>query len=124
MFSEVTGDFSSSIGITNYHYLFDLKVFEKLLEVVGIIVHVVSILGLSRSSIATPIMCDNTVAVFSKERHLIFPIVTAQRPAMGEGDDIALWVAPVLIEELGSISKLQIWHSWFNQRKKLVLGTR
>ena len=59
---------------------------------------------------ATAIVCNNAVTVIAEEHHLVFPVVTAQGPPVGEGYDGSSGVAPVLVEELGSVSKLQVWH--------------
>lgn len=67
-------------------------------------------------------MCDYTVAVVSQKDHLVLPVVTAKRPAMGKCDNFSIGVAPVLIEELGPISELQVGHiGYFRCGMKVLL---
>jgi len=51
-------------------------------QVVGVVVHVVAVAGLGGSSVAAPVMGDDTVAVLEEEHHLRIP-ATADRASRG-----------------------------------------
>lgn len=59
---------------------------------------------------ATAVMCDNAVTLACEEEHLVFPIVGVEGPAMGEGDYLAGWVAPVLVVDIGPVFKREDGH--------------
>ena len=74
----------------------------------GIVVHVVAVRHLARAAVAAAVMRDDAIAMLDEEQHLRVPVVGAQRPAMVEHDRLAL--APVLVEDLGSVLCLDIRH--------------
>ena len=45
-------------------------------DVGGVVVHVVAIADLARSSVPTPVMGDDPIPILQKEEHLGIPIVT------------------------------------------------
>ena len=72
-------------------------------EVVGVVVHVVTVAGLRGASVPAPVMGDDAVAVLEEEQHLGVPVVGRQRPAMAEDDRLAR--APVLVEDLRAVGR-------------------
>src|SRR5439155_5883483 len=72
-------------------------------QVVGVVVHVVTVAGLRGASVSAPVMGDNAIVVLEEEQHLGVPIVARERPAVAEND----WLArtPVLVEDLGAIGR-------------------
>lgn len=69
--------------------------------VFGVGVHVVAKGGLTRAPVASPVVGDDSVAVFEEEHHLGVPVVGAEGPAVVEHD--WLTVPPVLVEDLGAV---------------------
>src|SRR4029077_2317652 len=86
------------------------------LQIVGIVVEVVTIAYLRRTTVAAPVMGDDAIAVFEEEQHLRVPVIGRQRPAVAEHDRLAF--APVLIVDVnvGSVffSDSYVWHRNFS----------
>ena len=53
-------------------------------QVVGVVVHVVTVAGLGGASVPAPVMGDDAVAVVQEEQHLGVPVVARKRPAVAE----------------------------------------
>ena len=70
-------------------------------EIVGIMVHVVAIAGLSGAAMAAPVMSDDPVALAKEEQHLGVPIISRERPAMAEHDGLSL--TPILVENFDAV---------------------
>ena len=47
----------------------------------------------------SPIMRDDAIAMLAKEQHLRVPVVTAERPTVGEDDGLAS--SPILVKNCG-----------------------
>src|SRR4029077_1340838 len=71
------------------------------LQVVGVVVHVVSVAGLGRATMSPAISRDHAIAFAEKEKHLRVPIVRRKRPTMAENDRLS--AAPVFIIDLYSV---------------------
>jgi hypothetical protein len=57
-----------------------------------------------------PIVRNDTISLVTEEEHLFIPIIAVQRPAVGECDDGAGLVTPVLVVELDAIMKSENSH--------------
>src|ERR1700759_4473476 len=78
-------------------------------QVVGVVVHVVTVAGLRGAPVSAPVMGDNPVAVMQEEQHLGVPVVGRERPAVAE--DNRLSRAPVLVENLCAIARRDCTHA-------------
>ena len=74
---------------------------EQLRQVIGVGVHVVAIPGLTRATVAAPVVRDAAIAIGGQEEHLCFPGVRAERPAVAEYDRLSR--APILVVDLGAV---------------------
>src|SRR5690606_17877792 len=72
-------------------------------QIVGVVIHVVAIPGLAGAAMAAAVVGDHPVALVGEEDHLRFPAVRAQRPAVAEGDDRAVFRAPVLVVQAHAV---------------------
>src|SRR2546423_247899 len=70
-------------------------------QVVGVVVHVVTVAGLGGASVPPAVMGDNPIALLQEEQQLGVPIVARKGPAMTEDDRLAR--APILVEDLRAI---------------------
>src|SRR6266478_8515380 len=70
-------------------------------EVIGVVIHIVSVAGLARSSVTSPVMGDDAIAVTQEEHHLSVPIVGRQGPSVTK--HYGLSFAPVLVIDLRSV---------------------
>lgn len=118
--SEVMRHFAAAVGVPDHDGIFDAEVFEELLEIVDKGVHVVSVPCLRGATVAAAVVSDDAEPVVGQEDHLVLPVVAAQWPAVRKGDDGALGVAPVLVEELGSVSQLEMRHDGVDIGRKVA----
>jgi hypothetical protein len=72
-------------------------------QIVGVVVHVVTVTDLARASVAASIVGDHAVAVAEEEQHLVIPVVTGKRPSVAEDDRLA--GAPILEEDLDAVAR-------------------
>src|SRR5689334_19665839 len=70
-------------------------------QVVGVVIHIMTIPGLSGAPMATPVMGNDAIAVTEKEQHLCVPVISRQRPPVTEHDWLAC--APILVEDLNAV---------------------
>jgi hypothetical protein len=67
--------------VTDHHYILKIEEFEKLGEVIGVLVHCVSFPGLRGASVTAAIVRDAAVALGGEEEHLGFEVIGVERPA-------------------------------------------
>ena len=72
-------------------------------EVVGVVIHVVTVAGLGGASVPSPVVSDDAVPVLEEEQHLGVPIVAREGPTMAENDRLP--GAPVLVEDLRAVGR-------------------
>src|SRR5262249_50027921 len=77
-------------------------------EIVGVVVHVVSVTGLAGTSVASAVMRDDPIAVIQEKHHLRVPVVGAQWPAVAENDWLAC--SPVLVINLCTVLRGERTH--------------
>src|SRR4030095_10916250 len=82
------------------------------LQIVGIMVHVMSVAGLRRATMPAPICGNDAIAFAEEENHLRVPIVRAQRPAVAEDDGLAFTPVFVIDVDVSSVffSDSDVWH--------------
>src|SRR6266513_5201739 len=101
--SDESRDFAAASGVANHHDVFQIQLLEQLRQVIGVRVHVVAIPRLAGTSVAAPVVCDAAKAVRVEEKHLRFPGIGTQRPAVAERDNLSGLRPPVLVVNLRSI---------------------
>src|SRR6266481_4521081 len=84
---------------------------RKSRQVIGIMVHIVAIGGLSGAAVPTAIMGDNPIAMMQEEQHLVIPVVRAERPTMAE--NYRLSFTPVLVVNLCAVFGRDSGHESF-----------
>src|SRR5262249_40469058 len=77
-------------------------------KIVGVMVHVVAIGGLGRTTVAAAIMGDHAITAVEKKQHLGVPIVGRERPTVAEHDGLAL--APVLVKNFHAVLRFDKAH--------------
>src|SRR6202048_3897713 len=70
-------------------------------QVVGIVLHVVTVAHLSGAAMAAAVMSYDAIAMIEEKQHLRVPVVGRKRPTMAEHD--GLTSAPVFIENLNAV---------------------
>src|SRR6478672_5206252 len=75
--------------------ILQIKMIGDRLQIVGIVVHVVTAVGLSRAAMSAPITRNDTVTFANEKKHLRVPIIRRERPAVAEYDGLPF--APVFV---------------------------
>jgi hypothetical protein len=92
--ADVVHDLAATGGVSNVDGVLEIEMGGQRRQVVGVVVHVVTVAGLGGASVPTPVMGDHPVPPLEEEQHLGVPVVGRKRPAMAEDDRLAR--APVL----------------------------
>ena len=77
---------------------------EELEQVLRVGVHFVTVPRLAGSAVTATIVGNAPIAFGGEEKHLLFPVVRAQRPAMRKGNDRAGLGTPVLVVDLCAVT--------------------
>src|SRR5438309_8994893 len=67
-------------------------------QVIGIVIHVVTLANLSGPATASAVMRYDAIAVLEEEQHLRVPVIGRQQPAMAEHNGMTF--APVLVVDV------------------------
>src|SRR5712691_5363389 len=95
------GDFATAGRVTNMDRILQVEICSEFGEVIGIVIHIVSVAGLARSSVTSPVMGDDAIAMIQEVHHLGVPVVGRQRPSMRKDDGLA--TAPIFVIDLRSV---------------------
>jgi hypothetical protein len=90
--------------MTDVNRIAEVEMHRKRRDVGGIVVHVMAINRLAGSTVTAAIMSNHTIAFVEKVKHLAFPIVGRQWPAVVEDDRLRGLGAPIAIEDFRSVS--------------------
>src|SRR5260370_36217686 len=71
------------------------------LQIVGIVIHVMSVAGLTRATMSAAISRNDAIAFADEKKHLRVPIIRRERPAVAEHNRLP--AAPVFIIDLYSV---------------------
>jgi hypothetical protein len=77
-------------------------------QVIGVMIHVVTVSHLSGPAMTAAIMSNNAKAFLEEEQHLRVPVIGRQRPAVGENDRLSL--APILVIDVRAITGFYEWY--------------
>src|ERR1700730_13156039 len=88
-------------GMTDMDGVFQVEMRRKSGQVVGVMVHIVALGGLSGATMATGVIGDHSITMMKEEQQRRVPVIGRQRPAMAEHN----WLArtPVLVEDLRAV---------------------
>ena len=81
--------------------IFKIEMRGKFSQIVSILIHIVTIPGLGRTPMATPVMGDHTKSFRPEEQHLILKRICRQRPTMTE--DNGLSTSPVFKMQIAAV---------------------
>src|SRR5260370_13324579 len=91
-------------------------------QVIGIVIHVVTVAHLSGSAVASAVMRYDAIAVLEEKQHLCVPVIGRQRPAMAEHNGLTF--APVLVEDLDAVFGCNCTHVTHSLLVLLALLTK
>src|ERR1700733_9527046 len=100
--------------MSDMHCLLEIKMRGKRCQVVGVMIHVMTAVGLGGTPVSAPIVGDDAKAMLEEEHHLVVPIIGRQRPAVAEDDGLTF--APVLVINLSAVFR----HDHCHWRPRLV----
>ena len=63
MFCNVTNNFAATCGVSDVDGVLEIEMGRQRSEVVGVVVHVVTVAGLGGASVPTPVMGDDAIAL-------------------------------------------------------------
>jgi hypothetical protein len=69
--------------------LIEIECFDECRKIIGIGIQIVAPPGLTRTTVTTTVVGNDTVSVLPKKQHLSIPRIGAERPSMGEDDRFA-----------------------------------
>src|SRR6476661_3773022 len=112
MTGEIMHHLTAAGRMADVNRIFQVEMIGDGLQIVRIVVHVVSTVGLSRAAMSTPISCNDAVTFAQEKKHLRVPIIRRERPAVAEHNRLSF--APVLVIDVyvSSVffSDSYVWH--------------
>jgi hypothetical protein len=85
------------------------------LQIIGIVVHVVSVAGLSRATMSAPISRNDAIAFAEEKKHLRVPIIGRQRPTVAKDDRLTFAPVFIIYFDVSSVffTDSDVWHNDF-----------
>jgi hypothetical protein len=117
---NVAGAFSATGGMAHVDCILEVEFFRKGREIIRVGVHVVATPRLVGTTVSSPVVRDDSIALLTEEQHLRVPFVDAQRPAVTEHYGLAL--SPVLLVNLCAVFGCNCWHNLFSLLLALLVG--
>src|SRR6516162_10859599 len=115
MTGEIMHHLAATGRMANVNRILQVEMVGDRLQIVGIMIHVMSVAGLSRATMSAPIGRNDAIAFAEEKKHLRVPIVCAQRPSMAEHDGLS--AAPVFVVDVDVFSVFfsgsYVWHDDF-----------
>src|SRR6516165_5004984 len=115
MTGEIMHHLAATGRMADVNRILQVEMIGDRLQIVGIMIHIMSVAGLSRATMSAPIGRNDAIAFAEEEKHIRVPIVRRQRPTMAE--DNRLTAAPILVINVDVLSVFfsasDIWHSEF-----------
>src|SRR3982074_138429 len=88
-------------GMANVNGFLQVEMRGQRRQVIGTVIHVVTVAHLSGPAMASAVMRYYAIAVLEEEQHLRVPVIGRQRPAMAEHNGLTF--APVLVVDLNAV---------------------
>src|SRR5947199_8449804 len=97
MTGEIMHHLAAAGRMADVNRILEVEMIGYGLQIVGIVVHVVSVAGLSRAPMSAPISCNDAETFAVEKKHLSVPVIGRQRTAVAEHE----WLpyASILIDE-------------------------
>src|SRR5215475_1720851 len=115
MTGEVMHHLSAAGRMADMNRILQVEMICDGFEIIGVVIHVVSIAGLRRTTMAAPVGCNDAITFAQEKKHLRIPIVRRERPAVTEHNRLS--AAPVLIIDVDVrsifFSDSYVWHKTF-----------
>ena len=92
--AEIARDFAAAGRVADMDGVLEIEMRRHRREIIGVVVHVVSVAVWRGAAVAAAIVRDDAIAVIEEEHHLRVPVVGRQRPAVAEHDRLARCPSP------------------------------
>src|SRR6202045_182613 len=107
--SQIAGYLAAASGMANMNGVLQVEMRGQRRQVIGIVIHVVTVAHLSGPAMASAVMRYDAITVLEEEQHLRVPVIGRQRPAMAEHNGLTF--APVLIVDLRPVFGCNCTHA-------------
>src|SRR5262245_60422195 len=94
--------------MTDVNCILQFEMVGDRLQIVGIMIHIMSVAGLGRATVPAPIGRNDAISFAEEKKHLRIPIIRRERPAVAEDDRLP--AAPVLIVDFYSVLSCDVAH--------------
>src|SRR6266404_870665 len=101
MTAEIMHHLAAASRMADVNRILQVEMIGDGLQIVSVMVHVMSVAGLTRATMSAAISRNDAIAFAEKKKHLRVPIIRRERPAVTE--DNRLPAAPVFIIDLYSV---------------------
>src|SRR4029077_661491 len=99
---EIMHHLAAAGRMTDVNCILQVEMIGDGLQIISIMIHVVSVAGLSRATMSAAISRNDAIAFAEEEKHLRVPIVRREWPAVAEDDRLTF--APVFIINVDVLS--------------------
>ena len=99
--SQIVGDLAAPGGMADVDRVLQVEMRGQRRQVIGIVIHVVTLAHLRGPAMTAAVMRDDAIAVLEEKHHLGVPVIGRKRPAVAEHDGLTF--APVLVENLNAV---------------------
>src|ERR1700688_4191371 len=93
---DIADYFAAAGRMTDMHGTLEVQVRGQRRQVIGVVIHIVSVGRLARASMAAAVMGDDPIAVIQEENKLRIPIIGGKRPTVRKHDGRT--AAPVFVK--------------------------
>jgi hypothetical protein len=83
---DVVDDLPPSGRVTHVHGVVEVETLGDRSQVVGVVVHVVTVAGLRGAAMTPPVVGSHSIATIQEKQHLGVPIICRKWPAVTEHD--------------------------------------
>ena len=73
---EVADDLAAARRVADVNGVVEVEVGGQSSQIIGVVVHVMTVAGLRRAPVPTPVKSNHAVAMTQEEQHLVVPIVS------------------------------------------------
>ena len=105
---NVVHDLTAAGRMADMDCVFEIEMCRHGGEVVGIMIHVVTVADLCGAAVAAAVVRNDTIAAVEKKQHLRIPVIGRKRPAVTEHDGLTL--APILVKDLNTVLSFDETH--------------
>src|SRR4029077_6543520 len=120
--SQIVGDLAAAGGMANVNCVLQVEMRCQRCQIIGIVIHVVTVAHLCGSSMTPAVMSYDAIAVLGEKQEMRVPVAGRERPAMAEHDGLTF--APVLVKDLDAVFGRNRTHGYLLRGKSALDADR